>query len=1188
MSIGSLFKSDITRSINPAVVVSNKNEETVKAEISEYVFTDELIEKLYDFLYTFVNNKDKKTGIWINGYYGSGKSHFIKYAHYCLNPDTSDDAFEHFLANVKEYQQKNGDPDSEVTESNVNLLKRKIESSEIDNIMFNVEDETDDGSGERLTRIFLSMFNRFRGYNSADIPLALLFEKYMDRKGKFDEFKVKLKEEHNHDWEEEAAAVASFELKTVLATAKSLVPDLDTDSLHSKLTNPETFRITIKDTLIPEFKEHIKAKDSDYRLLFLVDEVSQYVGGNKDILLNFQNIIERISDDCESKIWVACTAQQSIDEVSQSTNSSDVQDEFGKILGRFDTRISLESSDAAYITQKRVLDKNSDGERILGELYHEKKNALENQFRFHHDLYRGYKGQEEFALAYPFVPYQFRLISDVFEAFQHLQYVIKEVKDNERSVLGITHFTARQNASREVGYFIPFDGFFNGMMEDNLTHLGRKAIDHALALDFKEEKEFAHRVIQCLFMISNLLETKRQTFPSNIDNLTLLLLDTLDQNRLALKKKVQAVLEQLMEKNVVREEKGNYFFFSEDEIQLTSLIKNQTIILEDRLNVLDEMIQLIVKVPNKHRIGQNDFKVSYWVDNKEVYRNGDVVTRFKVLEQADANSLGQLALSNGSNELWVCMNEWIDTDPNFLKDLTWFTKNRKYFRDQSGQATGERAKNIEIFQERNKNLFQRLLNTIEANFSKTRYVSGNEVIDASKVNGNKPRERYQHALEMHIDRAFKYHRLAEDYASTAADLRQRVSLPIDPDFFTKMTEAEQLVDDYISQMGDSLTVYDLVQKFTKAPFGWKDVAVIHIVAQLNKRNRRVLEYSNQPRFPLVDFVEKAISSAERTRCVVKASENIDQATLHKVAAAYREVFNKDLKHTDESDKLFDEMKAELEKEHTHYTELKDKYYNEPFARHFDKLQHRLEQWKNTREPKALYTTLMEQQEETIQMVDNAKEVAGFADRFIKDYRKVKSFEEQNRDNFASLPEAEEQKAVRIRDFYKSDSPARDFRHIHKAYEELEKELKNLIKQLKEEATQQYIQVFDELEKEATKLEITDTQVYADRSTYLSTIKSSTSISKLKLHLANLGGFHTKQLETIVSYASKKPQPSSTPSVKGGNGSTTSAGTVSVVNEPVQLQTSRKIIKNEEEMEAYLSELRETMTQMLRDNKTIII
>ncbi len=93
MKIRNLFAKDIERKINPAVVVAEQDQNTVQTEIEEYVFTKDLIDNLYKFLNALLNRKDGKTAIWINGYYGSGKSHFIKYVHYCINPTTSEAAF---------------------------------------------------------------------------------------------------------------------------------------------------------------------------------------------------------------------------------------------------------------------------------------------------------------------------------------------------------------------------------------------------------------------------------------------------------------------------------------------------------------------------------------------------------------------------------------------------------------------------------------------------------------------------------------------------------------------------------------------------------------------------------------------------------------------------------------------------------------------------------------------------------------------------------------------------------------------------------------------------------------------------------------------------------------------------------------------------------------------------------------
>ena len=769
---------------------------------------------------TVLNKKSGKSGIWINGYYGSGKSHFIKFVHYLLDRNTSETAFEVYLKAVKGYDSMKAGANDKITINNLELLKRKIESSQCDNIMFNVEDETDDGSQERLTRIFINMFNKYRGYNPDDIPLAILLEKRLDQKGVFKEFKQKIKEELGFDWEKEAASVAAFELENVLNVAKSLYPDLDTVALHGKLSNPESFKVSINSVLIPELQSFLESKDDNYRLLFLVDEVSQYVGANKEILLNFQNIIERVSNDCNNQIWIACTAQQTLDEVSSGTDGvMDVQDEFGKILGRFDTRISLQSNDSAYITQKRVLDKNSGGIGLLEDIYHKNQDYIEHQFKINHELYKGFKDADEFLISYPFIPYQFKLIAHVFEAFQQLKFVIKEVKDNERSVLGITHFTAKQHAEDEVGGFISFDAFYNSQFSTNLTNRGAKAIQNGLELPYVKNNPFAQKVIKVLFMISNLLENQRQTFPSNLDNITVLLMDKLDQNKAQLQKDIKEVLDKLCDESIIRNDKESYFFFNEDEMDVQNIVKNNVLSMEDRWKEFDDIIREMLGIQGKVNFGQNTFKVAYSIGSKEFITKGDIGVKILLMDTAD---IAQKALSAHRTDMVICLNEWFNQDIVLKKEFDWYCQTNKYFHSNPGSA-GERGKTNENFKLRNRLLKKRIVEVIESKFPETRLISQQNIIDASDITGSKPKDRFNNMLQKHLGDIYSNHHLSNGYAKNQQELKQ--SAASGQQLNALLTPAEQMVDGMITSNNGQMTVHDLINACAKEPFGWKHEAV---------------------------------------------------------------------------------------------------------------------------------------------------------------------------------------------------------------------------------------------------------------------------------------------------------------------------------------------------------------------------
>lgn len=1167
MKLNEIYARDINRNINPAVVVSAKDPKTIEAEIKEYVFTPKIIEKLFIIIDTVINKKTGKSGIWINGYYGSGKSHFIKFVHYLMNRETSNDAFEALEKGVNEnYDTTKPNTNDKITISNLRLLKKKITDAQCDDIMFNVEDETDDGSQERLTRIFLNMFNKFRGYNSNDIPLAILLEKTIDQKGKFGEFKRLIDSELGFNWETDSAQVASFQLESVLEIAKKVCPDLDIVSLHSKLSNPESYKVGINAVLIPEFKEFLKGKDKDYRLLFLVDEVSQYVGSNKEILLNFQNIIERISDDCNNQVWIACTAQQTLDEVSFGADGvQDVQDEFGKILGRFDTRISLQSNDASYITQRRVLDKNSTGIAELTKVYAANKDYIENQFKISHELYKGYKNEDEFLFGYPFVPYQFKLIADVFEAFQQLKFVIKEVKDNERSVLGITHFTAKQHANDEVGGFVAFDGFYNQQFHTNLTNRGAKAIENGLELPYVKSNPFAARVVKVLFMISNLLENRRQTFPSSVDNLTVLLLNKLDQNKMQLQKEITDVLSKLIDGSIIREEKGSYFFFNEDEMDVQNLIKNQTIGLDDRLTAFDEFLRPLIKLQPKVAFGQNDFKLSYNIESKEFLRGGDINL---VILLTDRTPLTQKMLDVNKKDLVICINEWYNNDPVLRQDFEWYCKTNKYLINGSGGATGERAKTNENFKIRNKQLSETISRVIELKFIETRFISQNTILEADQINGNIPSERVKNLIEHHLSNIYKFHKLSDGYARNQIELKaSAASTQIE---MPHLTPAEQYVNDFITSNNNQITITDLIKNFGDDPFGWRFESVLDVAIKLIKKKKREFKYKGTPRYPIVDFINKAVSTAERLSCEIVTGEDIDQALIDEAVAAFKHIFNENIATSYDGNEMFDTLTYTLSIKAKRIETFETDYFGKyPFGRSFQKSFQQLKTWTTIRDPKRLFQDFISSKSFAKELFDTEKGIEDFINNNLKDYTILSSFCENNKENFKEFSDDNQAKAKTITDFLLLEDPRKEFRHAKKAYEELNQTLKDLTEELKKEVKLIYNLIFDELDQEAIKLNVSAT-VYDNRDTVLSAIDSVNSIAQLTNKKLSASDFKSEQLEKIIVAIPVPP---------GGSGSTSA---------PYHIAKSVSIISNESEMEDFLQKVKSDMLKLLKENKTIIL
>jgi predicted ATPase len=153
MKFKELYERGLDRKVNPAVSASDLSEDTVLTEIVEYVFTEEIVINLYDILTNIKQNQGSHVGIWINGYFGTGKSHFLKYVSYCLSKKYSDMAFIRLIEAIEEIiHNSNGMTkldDKGVSLSEVKALQKWYTSqADVQMVMFNIGDVHDANSNQ--------------------------------------------------------------------------------------------------------------------------------------------------------------------------------------------------------------------------------------------------------------------------------------------------------------------------------------------------------------------------------------------------------------------------------------------------------------------------------------------------------------------------------------------------------------------------------------------------------------------------------------------------------------------------------------------------------------------------------------------------------------------------------------------------------------------------------------------------------------------------------------------------------------------------------------------------------------------------------------------------------------------------------------------------------------------------------
>ena len=1190
MHIGQLFEKNIDRRINAAVVVSELDKDSIQQEIEEYIFTTDIINNVYKFLAAITNTQKAKTGIWISGYYGSGKSHFIKYLFYCLNTAHREKAIARYLEKIKDLDV---DTIPEVTLSEASLMSKKLDKFEVDEIIFNIDVVSGEKNKDAITKVLINQFNQFRGYNDANIPLALLVEKILDQKGLFETFKAKFKEAFGQNWKGNEVRAIQRSLGQVIEIAQSLDNTIDVESLRNAIQNPRDYRI---EDLIQEFRAYLEDKPDTYRLVFLLDEMSQYIGSNTSLLLNLQSIIEEIGTHCSSKIWIVCTAQQDLSNLIE--NRDNKTEDFGKILGRFETMISLQSQDAAYITKKRVLDKNVDGTAEMTKFFNKNKIAIENQFVVVHDLYKNYANQDDFLLTYPFIPYQFQLITDVFAAFSQAKYVGEGVRDTERSILGITHFTAQLCKGEETGYFVPFDQFFNESLKKNLTHYANNIIARAYNIEKIRKDRFSIRVVNVLFMLSSLSESKQINFPSSVENIALLLMNSLHDQKLDLQKKVEAVLGILVDQKIIQESENSYRFYKEDEIEVANQIEETAVSNEYSLERLQKDIlpKVIGTFKLNYSFGNNNFKAALMIDDKQVNTKGDFKIQFLFYEQ---KPVAELALTVAKSDLMVCCYEWFRQNKNLTKAFLKYAKTDKFI-SENGNAKGKRKETIQNFRMEADKTRDLLIATFKKEFLKTRFVSSNQVIQADEVPRENAQDRYDTIIDKHLKEVYHKNELAEKYTTNQSELRVKAAVPISAIKEKSLSPAEEAVENFLIASPQGVTVSDTVKYFEKAPYGWKDISTLHVLVELVRKEKWQFELKNGP-LELKQFAVDAVNTRIREAIVILRQKGFSPAEISNFIENINfNIFSETIVPSKITDfkTIRDKFKHDLGEKLVDANALKEEHGGKPYNVHFIDFHRMLNTLYGERDGAKLLKLLADNKTEYRANRDNFVQLKAFIEDRHSLLVEYNAFAESNYANFNSLGETEKIQAKRLREYLKNDAnPWEHFPEMKKIHKALKRAIDDKVVELQKSVVELYRVAFEELEKKQTELKLNN--ILLDATAFLERLSQLEVITELELQRERLNSFKSRMTKNLYDAVPKpKPTPKPVNTEKGkGRGKTETPevaespayerpqAVIIVVNEVADLRSE---IKNEAELNDYINSLRAKLLKELRNNKIIIL
>lgn len=829
MQLQYIYKADINRDINGVIKVAQNDERSIEQELREYIITRELRRHFN----TFFNNYEKslttptdKIGVWISGFFGSGKSHFLKILSYILSNDTvaGKKAIDYF-------QDKFDDP----------MMFAQLErcaSVPTDTILFNIDSKSPINKDKTaILRVFAKVFYEYRGFYGDDLKVAKL-EQFIEKSGKMAAFKNKFEEIHGESWEASRDAFSFFEDDVVEALIETL--DMSETAARNWFNGTETADMSIEQ-LVKEIKEYIDSKGKNFRLLFMIDEVGQYIGSDGSLMLNLQTIVEEIGSRCGGRVWVMVTSQEAIDSITKISG-----DDFSKIQGRFNTRLSLSSSSVDEVIKKRILAKTDNAANMLSLSYSKNSAVLKNLFTFNEavlDL-KGYTSEYDFIETYPFVPYQFRLMQNVLAQIRKHGNSGKHLSGGERSMLSGFQEAAQAIENKDENALVPFSLFYN-TVHTFLESAIRRVIDRCQTAADNHDgiEQYDVDVLKLLYLIRYVDDIK-----ANVDNITTLMVDDIRADKINMRKQIQESLDRLVRENYVARNGDTYTFLTDDEQDIERDIRNTPV---DSATIVQSISQIIfgdLYVSKKFKYGKYDFPYDQIIDETTIGQLTGAV-RLRILTVAsDLYNAGDQALlmkSNVDNEAILVLS---DKYPYF-DDLESAAKIRKYVKSRNVAQLPEAIQHIIRGKQQQASAYEKTAkeHISSAILEAKVYVSG----EMSEIKTSSVKDKIENSLSSLVESVYSKLGYIKKNFDNDMELLQILTNPnkqitMGGGIAVDNPDAVDEVAQYLDLQGMKMlptSMGDIQRRFSAIPYGWREIDIAAVICSLISTQKVALQYS---------------------------------------------------------------------------------------------------------------------------------------------------------------------------------------------------------------------------------------------------------------------------------------------------------------------------------------------------------
>lgn len=843
--IETIFRRPISREINKVVKVEQEDARVVAQELEEYILTAGLERNFTKLLEAVIDSERTSTddvGMWISGFFGSGKSHFMKILGYLLEDRTIGDgssAADIFCRRT----------DDETLKGAVRSVGSKFDS---DVLMFQIGAKENKAKAESISEIIYREFSKNRGY--AGTPWVAKIEKDLEQQGVYEEFKRVIEDQTGTTWEQRRTQ-SIFVRKDLINALVKVQPEFTEDDARQAIEDVKEGLVITPETLTEELLEYVKNKDCDGtpRYFVFLDEISQFIGEDSEKLLELQSIVEEFGRQGDGKLWLGVTSQAKLEELVPGILAN--QDEESKVIDRFEYRADLDSQELDKVIRERILQKKEDAIPTLSKFYGSHSGPLTAHYKLDSTRSVGSIDESEFIECYPFMPYQLEILPQIFAALRG-RGSDDRLMGRERTLIDITHsvFNEPTNLKDEtIGSLVTLDTIFDEIAEE-INDEDRNTIEEVSLQS--GNNELGRRVLKALYLLQQL-----DWVPNSAENIATVLYSEVGDAR-SIDDDVKSVLNELLEASYIGRSDEGYRFLSQTERGIEDEIASIDVRAGDIRRASKKVLRDIFE--NATTVGyRNDtFDISIKADNETISETGEITLEayspiHRLYESVNERALKTQSYSEDATVYWTAAEngETLRNDIERLIQVRQVIeeKQRKNLSPEERDAVQQKGKDLSRLEEDIKSEFMDAFRSgvilyngdeTEPSDSSKRLETLLEGVAANAI----PRVYTKYEPELaeitddDIERAF-----GNLGSGTLPGVFEDLSLVLDGEINTEASLCQEISDELDDRIrrGEETTGKALRDVFESAPYGWNRNAVRLGIAMLFRNGAVVANYKER-------------------------------------------------------------------------------------------------------------------------------------------------------------------------------------------------------------------------------------------------------------------------------------------------------------------------------------------------------